>query len=259
MKRIILFFFALSALLCNAQDLCKIVYLNTPDIVIGGKTLRVGDSFEAEAKINWDENKKQVMKFCYNNCTKQRVVSSDAFKQNKSGSVSDYLFSRGQLSSRAGALNSVRELKQYFGRTLGLINELRVNIGSTFLMDENCYFYVSYRYNDENINKKLTSEASQLILNTSVYSIDGNPIPLQSMQMSLYYYNSEKKTQALITDEMTIFPIESTTLLHWIKELNAPELTTADKIEILSEYLDIKYPEVYFPATDLEKWITSAK
>jgi hypothetical protein len=254
MKKLILLLMLISSI-CNAQNSCKIIYLNTTSIDIGGKTLHTGDSFGAEVKINWDKNKKQVMKFCYDNCTKQRVVSSDAFNQNKSMSISDYLFSRGQLLSRSGNLNSVKELKNYFSRTLGLINELRIDIGNMFPMNDHCHFYVSYKYNGEIINKKLPFENSQLIIDRSIYTIEGESISAQKMLMSLFYYDTEKQLRSLITEELVIFPIDSGYLTNWLTELNAPALNNEDRMEIISDYLDIQYPEVYFPTSDLEKWI----
>ncbi|MDR1518173.1 MAG: hypothetical protein LBS52_08820, partial [Dysgonamonadaceae bacterium] len=191
-KNLMIVLLMCSTLLCNAQETCKILYLNTETINIGGKLHKVGDLFTTQSKINWDTNRKQVMKFCYENCTKQRVVSSDAFKQTKSNSISDYLFSRGQLSSRAGALNSVIELKRYFSRTLGLIDSIGISIGKAFAMDKNHYFYISYIKNNELINKKLTHQGNRLIIDMSVFTVDGKVFPPEKTKASLYYYNAEK-------------------------------------------------------------------
>lgn len=258
MKKLLLLILFCPAGIGYAQEMCKILHLNTPTINIGGKELRKGDSFDAQAQIFWDENKKQLMKFCYDDCTKHRIVSSDAFKETQSTSMKDYLFSRGQLSSRSGILNSVRELQNYFGRTVGLVNQIKVNIGKAFPMSESCFFYIRYIYQEEEVNKRLKNDKSNLILDTDIYMVDGQSIAVHEVGATLFYFDSEKMESTEITDKLVIFPINGKDINEWLNAYNARDLNHADQVEMLSEYLELKYPQVYFKLSDLNEWLLSS-
>jgi len=72
----------LSALLCvvavfaAAADDFKILYLTTPDITVGGKTLRVGDTFAGTAPISWTAPR-QAMKVLNTTTKNQSLVVAE--------------------------------------------------------------------------------------------------------------------------------------------------------------------------------------
>ncbi|UKN01499.1 hypothetical protein K6119_17380 [Paracrocinitomix mangrovi] len=128
------------------------------------------------------------------------------------------------ISSRAGALINVIDLQNHFAGKYLVIGEMRLELGKeAFPMDDKNFFFLSYDHNNEAINKKLDSDGQFLILNKEeIFKIDGEAIPVEEKEMTLYYLSDGKKTK--ISTFTPVFPDE--------KDLK-------DEIEIiLAEYQD---------------------
>ena len=101
------------------------------------------------------------------------------------------------ISSRAGALINMIDLQNHFQGKYLVIGEMKLELGKeAFPMDDENFFYLSYEHNDETIRKKLDSEGAFLVLNKDeIFKIDGEPIPVEEKEMTLYYRsggNSQK-------------------------------------------------------------------
>ncbi|MBD3637325.1 MAG: hypothetical protein HUJ25_08240 [Crocinitomicaceae bacterium] len=104
------------------------------------------------------------------------------------------------ISSRAGALINMIDLQNHFSGKYLVIGEMRLELGEeAFPMNDDSFFYLSYYHNEEKINKKLDSDGAFLILNKEeIYKIDGEPIPVEEKEMTLYYM-SDGKNQKVST------------------------------------------------------------
>ena len=106
MKRI----FSLSMLLVVAVTLCaakfKIVKLNTPTIVIGGKTCKVGSVFDESDHVKWSDDE-QV--FCARNMDDgtYKYFAAKAFKSHNARTVFEYLLRTNKMSTRSGGFDQV--------------------------------------------------------------------------------------------------------------------------------------------------------
>ena len=94
------------------------------------------------------------------------------------------------ISSRSGALINLLDLQKHFDGNYLIIEEMALEIGDqNFKMDDKNFFYVSYAHDQETIRKKLAyTEGNKLVISkTDLFKIDGEPIPVEEKEMTLYY------------------------------------------------------------------------
>lgn len=158
---------------------------------------------------------------------------------------------RGKLSTRAGGINNAMDFKMKFGQypSAWLMDEYRVSVSSTaYPRDESHFFYVTYQFNGEAINKKLSSEGEDLIFNqTSFFSIDERPInPTQAKELTLNYYDAtaEESEEVASLNFSVVSAAELTNLVDGTADLPESEQVEALQDLILSLYGDCSMEEV---------------
>lgn len=200
----------LSALLCvvagfaAVADDFKILYLTTPDITVGGKTLRVGDTFAGTAPISWTAPR-QAMKVLNTATKKQSLVVAEKYRECKSRDMASYLVASKQLSTRRGELINTLELGVALGETHYLLDSIRVE--TKLPVDDNRFFFATYDYNGETINKKLVGDGNALVFDRSLYTIDGKAIEPFDVTLSVWYLDRTAGTKTLVTDKMVVLPL----------------------------------------------------
>ena len=104
------------------------------------------------------------------------------------------------ISSRAGALINMIDLQNHFTGKFLVLDDMKLELGKeAFPMDDNNFFYLTYEYNGEQIRKKLNSEDNNLIIEKSeIFKIDGEAIPVEEKEMTLYY-RTDGKSQKVNT------------------------------------------------------------
>lgn len=112
------------------------------------------------------------------------------------------------ISSRSGALINMIDLKNHFTGDYLVLDEIELEIGEeNFPMDANNFFFMSFTYKGEKINKKLKSSNDGnllLIEKEDLYKIDGESIPVETMNMTLYYRQGVQSTK--ISEFKPVFP-----------------------------------------------------
>jgi len=114
------------------------------------------------------------------------------------------------MSSRSGALINRVDLENYFSGKYVILDEVKLKINKdVFLMDGNKYFYISYTYKGERIDKLLSYNADTLIINkTELLKVDGELILGSDVSdMALKYMNgTENNGRVTISTFTPIFP-----------------------------------------------------
>lgn len=205
MKKIFTTFvvFILSALSLSADNF-KILYLTTPNISIGGKIYKVGDTFAGDAAIRWAAPR-QAMKVLNTNTKKQSLVVAEKYTGSKSVDMNSYFVQSKQLSTRQGELINTMELGIVLGESHYMLDS--IDVKTSLPVDDNHFFFASYDYNGETINKKLNYKDGNLIFDRSIYSIDGKAIKPFDVTLSVWYMDRASGKRTLVTDKMNILPI----------------------------------------------------
>ena len=158
------------------------------------------------------------------------------------------------ISTRSGALNNIVSLQNHFNGKYLVLDEIQLEIGSEYPMDEKNFFYLSFMYEGEKIRKKLASKNGNLLLiqKSEIYKIDGESIPVETMDMTLYY--RQGKESQIISEFRPIFP----NLVELKEEISIimEEFSTKDndqQIKEIAGYLDEFYGKSQ--TENLEKWL----
>lgn len=111
------------------------------------------------------------------------------------------------ISSRSGALINLIDLQNHFAGEYLVLDAIELEIGdANFPMDDKNFFYLSFNYEGEKIRKKLDYDEGNLLLikKEEIYKIDGESIPVETMDMTLYYRNGDASTK--INQFKPVFP-----------------------------------------------------
>ena len=205
MRRIALvLILCICTLISVVADDFKILYVTTPSISINGKNLKAGDIFPGGATINWT-SPRQAMKVLDLSTNKQTLVVAEKYKEVKSKNMASYLVAAKQLSTRRGAIINTMELGIVLGDTHYLLDPIKIE--TLLPIDADRFFFASYEYNGEIINKLLPSEDNSILFDKSLYVIDGKEIEPFDLNLSVWYMDRIEGNKTIITDKMVLLPV----------------------------------------------------
>jgi len=151
--------------------------------------------------------------------SKAAVLSSDQgrfiIKPGKNKSNDNLTaFVKSVLSKGSGSLSTRGEvtLENEFGESYFVVGTYRLHVDDkTYPMSESNFFYIKYKYGNDDVNKKLKFNKDTLILDKeSVYKIDDKEINSDKVSgVSLYYYEKEKNTSTKIASFLLEFANEN--------------------------------------------------
>ena len=179
-----------------------------------GKEISRGDKIDEESEIIFDSSDAMaaVISSERGRFILKPDLNNDSNKTSELvGFVKNMIFpAQGGLSTRGGAVNTLFDLKNYLGSRfliLGDRNLISINT-ITLPMDDDNFFYLTYDYKDEKINKRLRSSVDSLIFDwREIYTIDGNEIEFnRENQVILFYYNQLEKKSTQVTSFDLIVP-----------------------------------------------------
>lgn len=177
------------------------------------------------------------------------VIQKDATTGNADNSLSYALKSiimpvKGQMSTRAGGINNTIDFQKQLGsETIAWVgDQYKVNVSSTsYPTNDNKFFYVSYSYKGESINKMIAPAQDQLIFTKNeLYSVDDQPIePAEAKEMVLYYYDADSEEATFITPLK--FRVVSNQEVKSL-ESSIPESVVGDeKLQMLYDFITSLY------------------
>lgn len=172
-------------------------------------------------------------------------------KEEKQGRSSDLAYTlsavlspaRGKMSTRAGGINNQMDFIKKFGAgPIAIIGgKYATAVSATsYPSDDTRFFYASYIFNGETINKKLQVIDGKLTFETKTFfTVDGIAIDeKQASEIKLFYYDSEKEESSEITslDFAIISESEFSSITNSLGELNEEE-----RIKSLQEIISSLY------------------
>jgi len=182
-----------------AVDKYKVIKVNGKIVFQQSKSqMKSGDYFVDGTALTFEN---QYSRAAIISKTKGRFVISG----NTKGRVK-MLPAANNVSSRAGALINSIDVKNHFSGKYLILDKVEVEINDkVYPQNKSSFFYLSYKYNDQIIRKKLNANGSKMIIDKDeLFKIDGKSIPVDNMEMSLYY--REGKSSKLINAFNPVFP-----------------------------------------------------
>lgn len=189
------------------DDNYKVIKVNGQIVVTStGKALASGDVFKENTPLDFNspEAKATVI-----NAEKGRFILTS---QAKSSKASNLIPAINNIASRGGAILTIIDMQNLFAGNFCVINKMKVKIAAPdYKMSKDNFFYVSYKYNGESINKPLAYDGDSLVIDKAeLYKVDGKPITApDDTQVTLYFRDNVKKTAKTISTFNLVFPNEN--------------------------------------------------
>jgi hypothetical protein len=253
MKKVSLFLITmLIAVIGYSQETYKVIKVNGQiEIQKSKQKLISGMEFSDKEKLVFTPNSNAAVI----NSKKGRMTLSGSQANNET----NFLPAMGNISSRKIAFSNVDDLRNHFTGNYVILNNAEVSITLTgFPMNEDNLFYVQYKYNGEDINKKLKYEGSTLLIDKDyIFKIDEKPIPIpDSCKMRLYYFKKLDNSHQFIGEFNPIFP--NLEVLKKEVDIVLKELATKEKNEKITQV--VSYINDFYGKVDndsVKKWLAS--
>ena len=131
----------------------------------------------------------------------------------KSGPTkSNLLPAMSNISSRKGEILNTIDLHNYFKENLLLLEKSAVMVKvKEYPLSKDNFFYLTYEHNGESIAKKLEFEENDILLErASIFTVDGETIPVPTnIQVTLYHRDETKKESSKISNFNLVMPNEA--------------------------------------------------
>lgn len=231
---IIALFLALSL---QAQINYKVIKVSGEiEYVRTGSQMTLGDIFPDNEDLSFasPESRAAVI-----NPDKGRFILTPQSASKLSGAKSNFLPAMSNISTRGGALNSLRDIQNYFSGSVSLLYRASWHINPyEFPQNDSTFFYIQYKHNGEAINKKLPFDGNSVVFSRSeILKVDGLPIEsTDEPAINLFYY-TPGGSQFISSFDLIIPEIE---MLNTETEIILGELARAEysrKVNELSGYL----------------------
>lgn len=133
----------------------------------------------------------------------QRLVTGGEYSRAGSSDLASFFSGTRRLSSRDGAPDNPVALKALIGDDTHYFCD-SLEVITTMPTDYERFFFVSYVYGGEEINKFITNDSGRFVVTPEIFTIDGNPIPPFEADLALYYLDRGKGTVTLVTDTFRV-------------------------------------------------------
>lgn len=194
-------------LFCLAMTLAakdyRIVRLTTPTIEIGGKDRKNGDSFDSGEPIKWADPR-QAMKVVDLSTGIQSLIVGEKAKSLKSGNLEEYLVKNRRMSSRDGMPDNIITLRAMLEKEKHFLIDT-IEVATAIPTDANRFFYVSYNYNGEEINKRIANSNGHFFITHEIFTIDGRRNPPCDITLSLFYLDETTGRLSLVTEKFNVY------------------------------------------------------
>lgn len=190
----------------SRADRYKIIFMNYPTLHINGKTAKVGDVFDDNATVRWSKLR-QAMKV-YNLDKKKQMLMVARTVDEKGTSIRDILIANKHLSTHStysdtAESNELKKLQHMFEWQYDVLD--KVEIESTVPLSDKQYFNATYYYGDTRISKRLNSDNGKVVIDKTIFEIDGKKLEPRDIEIDLDYFDEVNKTVSFVTAGVEIF------------------------------------------------------
>jgi len=184
----------------------KILYLNSNQILVNGKPARVGDEFNEKAIIKWSKERQAIKVIETNSYIRYLMVAK--LSEGKELTAYQILTRNKHLSTHVDAttINNIVKLKSDLADGYDLLDT--IEIPTKLKQDNSHYFLCTYQYGDTKLIKKLMCDKEMLVIDKSIFWVDGEKLDPRDIVISISYVDGIPETPVFIKKyiDITIIP-----------------------------------------------------
>ncbi len=187
-------------------DNYKILYLNSNQIKINGKPAKVGQNFNEKAVITWSEDR-QAMKVIETN-SHVRYLMVARLSEGNELTAFQILTRNKHLSTHddSATANNIMQLKAALSNNYDLLDA--IEIPTKLKQDDSHYFLCTFQYGDTKLIKKLTGNNNMLVIDKTIFLVDGERLEQRDIKISISYVDGNPETPIFIKRniELVVIP-----------------------------------------------------
>ena len=183
-------------------DNYKILYLNSNHILINGKPAKVGVEFNEKAVIKWTEDRQAIKVIETNSHVRYLMVAR--LNEGNNLTPEEILTRNKHLSTHddATTTNNIIKLKSDLEDSYDLLDV--IEIPTKLIQDKSHYFLCTYQYGDTKLTKKLTNDQNALLIDKTIFMVDGKKLEPRDIILSISYVDGNPDTPIFIKKNINI-------------------------------------------------------
>jgi hypothetical protein len=204
MKKLVLLLLLSIGISYVHADSFKVLFVNDTSLkYTNGKAVKVGDTFKSAEDINWQKDKQAIKVFDLT--TKKQMIFLGKEWKRKSGF--DALISQKRLSTNevAGLPEDQKDpFMDIFEDEYLLLDPIEIPVKESIVLDENNLFEVTYDYGDTRLTKPLKQKGHSVILDKSLFTVDGKELEPRDITISIDYISADSPIPTLAKDKIVV-------------------------------------------------------
>lgn len=204
MKKIVLLLLLSIGISYVQADNFKVLFVNDASLkYTNGKAVKVGDSFKSVEDINWQKDKQAVKVFDLT--TKKQMIFLGKECKRKSGL--DALISQKRLSTNeaAGLPEDQKDpFMDIFEDEYLLLDPIEIPVKESIVLDEKSHFEATYDYGDTRLTKPLKQKGHTVILDKSIFAVDGKKLEPRDITISIDYISADSPIPTLVKENIVV-------------------------------------------------------
>ena len=182
----------------------KVLFVNDANLkYTNGKVVKVGDTFKSAEDINWQKDKQAIKVFDLT--AKKQMIFLGKEWTRKSGL--DALVSSKHLSTNEAAGLPEDQQDPFMGifeDEYLLLDPIEIPVKESIVLDEKSHFEATYDYGDTRLTKPLKQKGHAVILDKSIFAVDGKELEPRDITISIDYISADNPIPTLAKEKIEV-------------------------------------------------------
>ena len=184
----------------------KVLFMNSQQIKVDGKFVRVGDTFSDKSVINWSEERQALKVIDMNTYKRYLMVAKLSYGSKQT--VLDVLTAKKRLSTHDGQIqisDKVLKLEMSMDDEYDLLDS--IEIATEFPVDDSHYFLGTFKYGDTIVTNKLGYSENNIIIDKNIFVVGEQKLEPRDITLRINYVDGVPDTPVYIKSiEIIIIP-----------------------------------------------------
>jgi hypothetical protein len=182
----------------------KVLFVNDASLkYTNGKVVKVGDTFKSAEDINWQKDKQAIKVFDLT--AKKQMIFLGKEWTRKSGF--DALVSQKRLSTNEAAGLPEDQQDPFMGifeDEYLLLDPIEIPVKESIVLDDKSHFEATYDYGDTRLTKPLKQKGHAVILDKSIFAVDGKELEPRDITISIDYISADNPIPTLAKEKIEV-------------------------------------------------------
>ena len=187
-----------------SADNYKVLFINDANLTYNnGKAVKVGDTFKSAEDINWQKDKQAIKVFDLT--AKKQMIFLGKEWTRKSGL--DALVSSKHLSTNEAAGLPEDQQDPFMGifeDEYLLLDPIEIPVKESIVLDDKSHFEATYDYGDTRLTKPLKQKGHAVILDKSIFAVDGKELEPRDITISIDYISADNPIPTLAKEKIEV-------------------------------------------------------